>query len=121
MARVCRLWDLPRSTVYYRRYQATIPIDQRPEPRRRGPLGACSDEDLPSAAENTAIFARVSDSDPEMLRYLADRGIRPGAQLRIVGIEPFGGPLVVEVEGREHALGEELAEKMRVEPAGVNA
>jgi len=72
-------------------------------------------------AGDVAIFARVSDSDPEMLRYLADRGIRPGAQLRIVGIEPFGGPLVVEVEGREHALGEELAEKMRVEPAGVNA
>jgi transposase InsO family protein len=46
LARVCRLWDLPRSTVYYRRYQSTIPIDQRPEPKRRGPLGACSDEDL---------------------------------------------------------------------------
>jgi transposase InsO family protein len=37
---------LPRSTVYFRRHQATIPSDQRPEPRRRGPLGACSDEDL---------------------------------------------------------------------------
>jgi putative transposase len=46
LARVCRLWDLPRSTVYLRRHQATIPIDQRPEPKRRGPLGACSDEDL---------------------------------------------------------------------------
>jgi Fe2+ transport system protein FeoA len=29
-------------------------------------------------------------------------------------VEPFGGPLMVEVGGREHALGEELAEKMRV-------
>jgi DtxR family Mn-dependent transcriptional regulator len=72
-------------------------------------------------AGDVATFARVSDSDPEMLRYLADRGIRPGARLRIVGLEPFGGPLVVEVDGREHALGEELARKMRVEPVGVNA
>jgi DtxR family Mn-dependent transcriptional regulator len=72
-------------------------------------------------AGDVAIFARVSDSDPEMLRYLADRGIRPGVRLRIVGIEPFGGPLVVEVEGREHSLGEELAKKMRVEPVGVSA
>jgi len=72
-------------------------------------------------AGDVATFARVSDSDPEMLRYLADRGIRPGARLRIVGVEPFGGPLVVEVEGREHALGEELAQKMRVKPVGVNA
>jgi DtxR family transcriptional regulator, Mn-dependent transcriptional regulator len=61
-----------------------------------------------------ATFARVSDSRPEMLRYLAERGIRPGARLRVTGVEPFGGPLMVEVGGREHALGEELAEKMRV-------
>ena len=27
--------------------------------------------------------ARVSDSDPEMLRYLAERGIRPGAKLEV--------------------------------------
>ncbi len=50
-----------------------------------------------------------------MLRYLAERGIRPGARLRITGAQPFGGPLFVEVEGREHALGGELAEKMRVQ------
>jgi DtxR family transcriptional regulator, Mn-dependent transcriptional regulator len=62
-----------------------------------------------------AIFARVSDSSPEMLRYLAERGIRPGVRLRITGVQPFGGPLMVEIAGREHALGEELAEKMRVE------
>jgi DtxR family Mn-dependent transcriptional regulator len=65
---------------------------------------------------DAAVLRRVSDSDPAMLRYLADRGIRPGARLRVVGTEPFGGPLVVEVEGREHALGGELAQKMRVEP-----
>jgi DtxR family transcriptional regulator, Mn-dependent transcriptional regulator len=69
----------------------------------------------------TAVLRRVSDSDPEMLRYLADRGIRPGTELRLVGTEPFGGPLVVEVDGREHALGGELAEKMRVERRGARA
>jgi DtxR family transcriptional regulator, Mn-dependent transcriptional regulator len=73
---------------------------------------------LPDLAPgNGAIFARVSDSDPEMLRYLAERGIRPGARLRVTGVQPFGGPMFVEVDGREHALGGELARKMRV--AGV--
>ncbi len=62
-----------------------------------------------------ATFTRVSDSDPAMLRYLADRGIRPGARLLITGAQPFGGPLFVEINGREHVLGGELAEKMRVE------
>jgi hypothetical protein len=46
LARVCRLWGLPRSTVYFRRHRATTPMDQRPEPKSRSPLGACSDEDL---------------------------------------------------------------------------
>jgi DtxR family Mn-dependent transcriptional regulator len=65
---------------------------------------------------DAGVLRRVSDSDPEMLRYLADRGIRPGTRVRLVGTEPFGGPLMVEVEGGKHALGAELARKMRVQP-----
>jgi DtxR family transcriptional regulator, Mn-dependent transcriptional regulator len=73
------------------------------------------------APGQVATFARVSDSDPEMLRYLADRGIRPGVQLEVTGTQPFGGPLFVTVSGSEHALGGELAEKMRVEIEGSPA
>ena len=62
----------------------------------------------------TAVFVRVSDSDASMLRYLEERGIHPGAELRVRGREPFGGPVMVEVAGREHALGGELVERMRV-------
>jgi putative transposase len=46
LARVCRTWDLPRSTLYFQRHQRTIPLEVRPEPKKRGPLGACPDEDL---------------------------------------------------------------------------
>jgi putative transposase len=46
MARACRTWDLPRSTLYFQRQRRTIPIEQRPRPKRRGPLGPCPDEDL---------------------------------------------------------------------------
>jgi putative transposase len=46
LARVCRVWQLPRSTVYQRRQQAPIPVEARPQPRRRGPQGPCSDEAL---------------------------------------------------------------------------
>ncbi len=58
------------------------------------------------------VFARVSDSDSEMLRYLSDRGIRPGARVEVTERQPFGGPLFVEVDGVRHALGGELAERM---------
>ena len=61
-----------------------------------------------------ATFTRVSDSDPEMLRYLDERGIRPGAMLSLREREPFDGPLFVEVGGAEHVLGHRIAASMRV-------
>jgi DtxR family Mn-dependent transcriptional regulator len=62
----------------------------------------------------SGTFSRVSDSDPEMLRYLSDQGIRPGAELRVIERQPFGGPLFVEVEGARHAIGGELAQRMLI-------
>ena len=59
-------------------------------------------------------FVRVSDSDPEMLRYLSSRGIAPGLGFVVVDRQPFGGPLFVSFDGAEHAIGGELARAMRV-------
>jgi len=61
-------------------------------------------------------FVRVSDRDASMLRYLAEREIHPGAELEVTGREPFGGPVMVEIAGRPHPLGRELAQSMRIEP-----
>ena len=62
----------------------------------------------------SGTFSRVSDSDPEMLRYLAEQGIRPGATLRVIERQPFGGPVFVEVEGNSHAIGGDLAQRMLI-------
>jgi DtxR family Mn-dependent transcriptional regulator len=61
------------------------------------------------------LFVRVSDSDPEMLRYLAERGISPGERFAVRDRQPFGGPLFVVFGEQEHALGGQLAGAMRVE------
>ena len=60
-------------------------------------------------------FTRISDSDPEMLRFLAERGIAPGGALQVVDKQPFGGPLFVRFGDEVHVLGGELARAMRVE------
>src|SRR5512144_911212 len=60
-------------------------------------------------------FVRVSDEDPEMLRYLAERGIALGEALEVLVRQPFGGPLTVRIAGAEHILGGRLAHSMRVE------
>jgi len=61
---------------------------------------------------DAGTFARVSDSRPEMLRYLAERGILPGARLVVRERQPFGGPLTVQVGAETHAIGGELALRM---------
>jgi DtxR family Mn-dependent transcriptional regulator len=61
------------------------------------------------------VFVRVSDSDPSMLRYLAELGITPGERFEIVDRQPFGGPLFASFDGKVQVLGGELASAMRVE------
>jgi DtxR family transcriptional regulator, Mn-dependent transcriptional regulator len=82
-------------------------IDERP---------ASSLSELPVGASGR--FVRVSDSDPEMLRYLAEQGITLDARLRVVGRQPFGGPVFVRFGEREHPIGGELARAMRIETDG---
>ncbi|MGO9971466.1 MAG: metal-dependent transcriptional regulator [Solirubrobacteraceae bacterium] len=60
-------------------------------------------------------FVRVSDSDPEMLRYLADHGIALGDRLEVTSRQPFGGPVFVRSGARELPLGGQLARAMRIE------
>jgi len=87
-----------------------------PIPTRELEIDRTVTESLESLAAGTrGTFARISDSDPEMLRYLADRGIAPGDTLEVVDRQPFGGPLFVRFGETVHPLGGELARAMRVE------
>ncbi|MEA2399102.1 MAG: DtxR family transcriptional regulator, Mn-dependent transcriptional regulator [Thermoleophilaceae bacterium] len=70
-------------------------------------------ESLAPGARGT--FVRISDSDPDMLRYLAERGIAPGAEFEIVDKQPFGGPAFARFGDEVHVLGGELAGRMRVQ------
>src|SRR4051794_21826364 len=60
-------------------------------------------------------FVRVSDSDPDMLRYLAERGIKPGDRFEVVDKQPFEGPLFARFGRDVHVIGGALAKAMRVE------
>jgi len=61
------------------------------------------------------VLSRVSDAEPEMLRYLAARGLAPGVRLEVIERQPFGGALLVRFGDEVHALGGELARAMSVE------
>lgn len=63
-----------------------------------------------------ARVQRVSDRDPEQLRYLEELGIRPGVTVRVLETLPFDGPLRLEVSGVEHVIGRPLAAVVQVAP-----
>jgi len=77
------------------------------------------------AAGDRGTFVRVSDADPEMLRYLSDRGIFPGDRFEVRERQPFGGPLFVSFgeqgegpDGEPQTVGGLLAHAMRVQLDG---
>ena len=57
---------------------------------------------------------RVSDRDPEVLRYLANIGILPEVEINVLKKGPFNGPIHVQIEDSEHSLSEELATQIFV-------
>jgi DtxR family Mn-dependent transcriptional regulator len=87
-----------------------------PIPTRDGRIEESSTESLQALeAGSVGRFVRISDSDPEMLRYLSERGISPGDRFEIVERQPFEGPLFARFGDQVHVLGGALARAMRVE------
>jgi DtxR family Mn-dependent transcriptional regulator len=62
-----------------------------------------------------ATIVRVSDSDPEMLRYLTSQDIAIGDHLQLIGRQPFDGPTEICIKERTHNLGSTLARAIRVQ------
>ena len=63
-----------------------------------------------------ARVVRVSDDDPEMLRYLAELEIVPGAEVVLVSRAPYEGPISIRRSGHLLAIGPALAAQVMVEP-----
>ena len=86
-------------------------------PRKDGTMPERSDCSLlkVEVGANTKV-SKVSDRDPEMLRYLSDIGIKPGVDLELVERGPFDGPLMLRVDGAKKilALGTRVAAEIHV-------
>ncbi len=89
-----------------------------PIPTRDGRIDEAETQALDALQTGDAgTFVRVSDSDPQMLRWLAERGISPGDRFKVVDRQPFDGPLFVRFGRDVHVLGGGLARAMRVQMA----
>jgi len=66
------------------------------------------------AAGDEAVVRRVPDSDPELLRYLADLGLVPECPVVMIEQAPFEGPVTLEIDGRMHSIGRSVAARIEV-------
>lgn len=64
------------------------------------------------------VVRQVSGTDPEELRHLAELGLFPATELKVLGRSPFEGPVRVLIAGVEKMVNRGLAARVRVELAG---
>jgi DtxR family transcriptional regulator, Mn-dependent transcriptional regulator len=69
----------------------------------------------------SGIIAVSGSTERDIVEFLETLGVRPGAHLEVVSKQPFDGPIVILVEGREQTLGERLAQRIFVKVPAVYA
>ena len=70
---------------------------------------------LLSSPQGQWLKVTCLDGGKNLRDRLTQYGIFPGDCVRVLRIAPLNGPLLVEVNGREIALGRAVAEKILVE------
>ena len=87
-----------------------------PIPSREGVMPAVHDQSLSEVETGLqCLLSRVKIHEPDKLRYLAELGLVPGAQFRLVSRAPFNGPLRIAMSRQEIVIGHELAAGLYVE------
>lgn len=73
---------------------------------------------------HTGLITRISDENPELLRYLAAEEIDLDADVEVMGRKPFGGALIVRIgsagRSRDFDLADEVASALWVHSEGVH-
>jgi DtxR family Mn-dependent transcriptional regulator len=98
----------------------TDPHGQR-IPSREGVLPPRSSLPLADVeAGQTVALVEVPDGNAELLRYLGDLELYPGAKIQVVAVGPFNGPFTIQVGESERILGRDLAGRLMVAYAHDN-
>jgi DtxR family Mn-dependent transcriptional regulator len=86
-----------------------------PIPTRTGELPERDDQSLTDLEAGMSVtVTRVSDRNPDHLRFLGEMGLRPGITLVLIERMPFGGPIRVRIGDAEHIVPLAVAETVRV-------
>ena len=71
--------------------------------------------ELTKAPCNQPLQVLSIGSDKAWEKKFESMGIRKGRRMRKIACQPFGGPVVIEVNGSKISLGQKIASKIEVE------
>ena len=86
-----------------------------------GKIGAVGERRLSDVSEGDRVsivrVAQRAEAEPGLLLYLSQRGLVPGAQVKVTEIAPFNGPIVLAVGKNTVPLGRDLAAMLWTGPS----
>lgn len=62
-----------------------------------------------------AVIAVPGSTDPDVVAFLEQLGVRPGVTIEVKEKHPFDGPLVLRIDGSERTLGSTVANQVYVQ------
>lgn len=93
------------------------------------PIPAPKQDDIPEmpplydlASGDVAEVAVPGSTDPDVITFLDEMGVRPGALVEVREKHPFGGPVVLRVGSEDRTLGERVARQIfvrKIDPDGI--
>jgi DtxR family Mn-dependent transcriptional regulator len=88
----------------------------QPIPTKDGAVVVLDSEPLTAVAAGEQVtIAHVSDdANTELLGYLGELGILPGAEVTVLEAAPFDGPLTLEIHGEQRVVGRKAATTVHV-------
>jgi DtxR family Mn-dependent transcriptional regulator len=84
------------------------------------PLDANAEDETLSLAEappnRSLVIVRLDNEASEVVHYLTQRKLLPGARLKVKLREPLGGSMVLDIKGGAQVLEAQMAANIRVRP-----
>ncbi len=89
-----------------------------PIPATDGSMSAPPTRPLDQVPAGRRVWIQqILEEEAAFLRHLASLGLLPRAELDVEETAPFGGPLLVQVQGARYAIGRDVAAKILVREA----
>lgn len=84
-----------------------------PIPSAEGNIESINEIRLSEANIGTeATISHLDDDNPELLSYLENLQLLPGKKIKILGKEPFFGPITIELDYKKLIIGNEVAKRI---------